>query len=159
MSIMAWRAPGSARIEMRGCMATWYEESSEAARQPRADAMLAQHVLGSVSAEVAVLDHDGKIVMINEAWERFARENAAGQSRELGVGANYLEICRSESGESAEGAKDVFKGLAEVLSGNRRDFSFEYPCHSHAVRRWFLLQATGIGLSARRGRTASHRHH
>jgi PAS domain S-box-containing protein len=105
--------------------------------------MIGMRVLGSLSAEVAVVDREGRIIMTNEAWERFARENAAGQSQNLGVGANYLEVCRSASGESAEGAKDVLKGMEEVLSRKRRDFSFEYPCHSPAVRRWFLVQVTG----------------
>ena len=107
-------------------------------------AILAQRVLDSLAAEVAVLDHEGKIVMTNEAWERFARENAGGESRSLGVGANYLEVCRSASGESADGANDVLKGVQEVLHRERQKFSFEYPCHSPANRRWFQLQATAI---------------
>jgi PAS domain S-box-containing protein len=128
-------------------MATLSPKSGEAAPQSGGGAMLWQRVLGSVSAEVAVLDHEGTIVMTNDSWERFARENAAGQFQNLGLGANYLEVCRSASGESAEGAKDVLKGLEEVLSRKRRDFSFEYPCHSSAVRRWFLLQATGTNYA------------
>src|SRR5690242_7856094 len=111
-------------------MAALYPKSGEAEPHPGSGAMLAQHLLASLSAEVAVLDHEGKIVLTNEAWERFAHENAAGQSGNLGVGANYLEVCRSASGESAEGAKDVLAGMEEVLSFKRRDFSFEYPCHS-----------------------------
>jgi PAS domain S-box-containing protein len=117
-----------------------YPESSEAAPQPVGGASVAERALGSLFAEVAVLDREGKIVLTNEAWERFARENPADRLPHLGVGANYLKVCRS----AAEGAKEVLEGLEEILSCQRRDFSFEYPCHSPTDRRWFLLQATGI---------------
>ncbi|MFL6351388.1 MAG: ATP-binding protein [Bryobacteraceae bacterium] len=104
--------------------------------------ILAQHVVDCLSAEVAVLDREGKIVMVNAAWERFAsRQNTAEQSQNLGVGANYLAVCRSASGETA---KEVLRGIEEVLSGRRPDFSLEYPCHSPTVRRWFLLQVTSL---------------
>ena len=66
-----------------------------------------------------------------------------------GVGVNYLEVCRTASGESSEGAKEVLAGLQELLSGNNRDFAFEYACHSPTVRRWFLLQANGLNRPAR----------
>lgn len=102
----------------------------------------AQYLIDCLSAEVAVLDRQGNIVMVNAAWERFAsRENPAGPSQNLGVGANYLAVCRSASGENAQ---EVLRGLEEVLSGRRPDFSLEYPCHSSTVRRWFLLQVTSI---------------
>src|SRR5262249_25599367 len=36
---------------------------------------LNQAVLGSLVAHIAVLDRDGNIIAVNEAWKRFAREN------------------------------------------------------------------------------------
>jgi PAS domain S-box-containing protein len=110
---------------------------------------LYQSVIDSVSANIAVLDRRGTIVMTNDAWDRFARENQPRGSDKTGVGVNYLEVCRTASGESSEGAKEVLAGLQEVLSGNNRDFAFEYPCHSPTVRRWFLLQANGLNRLAR----------
>jgi PAS domain S-box-containing protein len=110
---------------------------------------LYQSVIDSVSAEIAVLDRQGTIVMTNDSWDRFARENQARGSEKGGVGVNYLEVCRTASGESSEGAKEVRAGLQEVLSGNKRDFAFEYACHSPTVRRWFLLQANGLKRPAR----------
>ena len=38
---------------------------------------LYQSVIDSVSAEIAVLDRQGTIVMTNDSWDRFARENQA----------------------------------------------------------------------------------
>jgi PAS domain S-box-containing protein len=121
------------------------EKSSELPQHGVGGAVLAEHALGSLFAEVAVLDRAGRIVMTNDAWKRFARLNSPGRTRNLGVGANYLEVCRSASGQNAEGAKEVLNGLEEVLSGRRRDFSHEYSCHSPTDRRWLLLQAAAIG--------------
>jgi len=117
-------------------------------RPLRSRGALARAIIDSIDARVAVLDPKGKIIMTNRAWEQFALENSAGQPEKLGVGANYVRVCRSASGESAEGAKDVLVGLGEVLSGQAQNFCFEYPCHSPTDRRWFLLQATGLGSRA-----------
>jgi PAS domain S-box-containing protein len=111
--------------------------------------VLYQSIIDSVSAEIAVLDGQGTIVMTNESWDRVACENQARGSDKAGVGVNYLEVCRTASGESSEGAKEVLVGLQEVLSGNNRDFAFEYACHSPTVRRWFLLQVNGLERPAR----------
>jgi len=110
---------------------------------------LYQSVINSVAAEIAVLDGQGTIVMTNDSWDRFARENQARGIIKAGVGVNYLEVCRTASAEGSEGAEEVLAGLQEVLSGNNRDFAFEYTCHSPAVRRWFLLQANGLKRPAR----------
>jgi PAS domain S-box-containing protein len=118
--------------------------SKEATAHRAGDDTLAHRAISSLFAQVAVIDREGQIVLINEAWERFARDNAADGTGNLGVGANYLAVCRSACDESAEAANEVLKGVEDVLSGQRRAFSFEYPCHSPRERRWFLLQANGI---------------
>src|SRR5580765_1421520 len=89
-----------------------------------------RHMVDSLASQLAVLDREGNIILVNEAWKRFARENAAGDLQNYCVGLNYLEVCSSASGVSAEGAKDIQAGLEEVLSGARERFFFEYPCHS-----------------------------
>src|SRR5205085_2731033 len=104
-----------------------------------------RHLVDSLAAQLAVLDRDGNIVLVNEAWKRFARENASSDLQNYGVGLNYLRICSSASGVAAEGARDISAGLAEVLSGARERFFFEYPCHSATASRWFVLQATRLG--------------
>jgi PAS domain S-box-containing protein len=111
---------------------------------PDSDWTLTRRFVDSVASELVVLDREGNIILTNEAWKRFARENAADGPQNFGVGLNYLEVCSSASGVAAEGAKDIQVGLEEVLSGDRERFSFEYSCHSPTARRWFLLQATRL---------------
>ena len=100
--------------------------------------------MNALLAELAVIDRKGSIVLTNEAWSRFANNNAADGRLTAGVGLNYLDICRSASGDGSGGAREVLAGLEDVLSGKRQEFCAEYPCHSPTERRWFLLQVTRL---------------
>src|SRR5512133_3637923 len=57
---------------------------SEAAKQAA--------ILNALPAHIALLDTQGRIISVNEAWRRFASANAL-QSPGYGIGLNYLEIC------------------------------------------------------------------
>ena len=120
-------------------------------------------VLASIPSHIAVLSADGTIVTTNAAWDRFARENgdvSAGLTA-CGAGTNYLAICRSAAGPEARQAREVAQGIEDVLSGRRDEFRLEYPCHSPARRRWFLLTVTPLAVgegapAPRRGAVVSH---
>src|SRR5437764_1204426 len=70
---------------------------------------LALAILNSLTANIAVLDHHGTIIMVNEAWTRFARENSPNPSHleRTGIGANYLEVCRTSQGAFGEEAQEA----------------------------------------------------
>jgi PAS domain S-box-containing protein len=112
-------------------------------------------VLNSLAATIAVLDKQGNIIAVNDAWRRFARENGASASLESGVGLNYLEVCRTASGFSAEGAQECLTGLGAVLDDGLGEFESEYPCHSSSEQRWFLLRAVPL-LDTEGGLVISH---
>ena len=117
-----------------------------------------QAVLDAVTAQVAVLDREGRIVAINEPWRRFAMDNSGATGRpapHTGLGANYLAICRAARGESAEGAIEAHDGIQAVLAGKAKTFSLEYPCHSPQAKRWFSLTVTPLGVE-RGGAVVSH---
>ncbi len=92
--------------------------------------------IDALSSHVAVLDENGVIVTVNEAWRRFADANEYA-GRDHGVGANYLTVSGQDCGENAATA-----GLADVLAGRRAYFEVEYACHSPTEERWFVLRAT-----------------
>ncbi len=79
-------------------------------------------ILDSLPAHIALIDGSGRIVAVNEAWRRFARENGL-RAEGAGVGADYIEVCRTATGPSAEGAHLVAEGLRELLKGTRRGFA------------------------------------
>jgi len=118
-------------------------ERKQAEEALRASEEFNRVVLDSLSAHIAVLDREGTIVAVNRAWQHFAIDNASAGSCGLGVGANYLTVCRLASGESAE-ARQTLDGIGDVLAGQRELFETEYPCHSPAGPRWFAMRVTPL---------------
>ncbi|MBC7917266.1 MAG: PAS domain S-box protein [Rhodoferax sp.] len=107
-----------------------------------------QSILNSVSAEIAVLNHSGVIVAVNEPWQRFALENGLepGTLAPLtGVGANYLQVCQPIDDTTKDrDAANARSGIQDVLNGTVASFNMEYPCHSPKEQRWFNLSATPL---------------
>jgi PAS domain S-box-containing protein len=107
-------------------------------------------ILDSVSAHLAVLDRDGNIIRVNEAWRRFARANAAATTEgyaATGEGTNYLAVCDASCGDGAPGSAEAAAGIRGVLVGSLPSFSLEYPCHAPSRPRWFLMSATPLAVS------------
>lgn len=100
-----------------------------------------QATLDSLSAHIAILDSEGTVVAVNNAWRQFAKANGF-RGEGCGLGANYLAVCEAATGPDAEEAPLVVNGLREVLSGAKDEFYLEYPCHSPEEPRWFSLRAT-----------------
>ena len=100
-------------------------------------------------AHVTVLDGHGGIMTVNDAWERFGRENGLDPSYRF-AGVNYPEVCERAigAGHGGEGAREAFDGLKRVLGGDDDRFSLVYPCHAPQQQRWFLMYARPIGAGA-----------
>ncbi|WP_166176147.1 ATP-binding protein [Rubrobacter tropicus] len=104
--------------------------------------LFARSALDGLSAHVAVLDETGVIVATNRAWREFAAANATVDLENLMEGANYLEVCDSASGPSADEAPRVAEAIRAIISGDLDSFELEYPCHSPDERRWFVERVT-----------------
>jgi PAS domain S-box-containing protein len=103
---------------------------------------LNQAVLGSLSAHIAVIDGEGNVIAVNEAWERFAG-GTAGWAAGDKIGGKYLTVCRGE--EASEGEpQEALAGVREVLGGERPNFMYEYSCDAPGERRWFLMVVTPL---------------
>jgi PAS domain S-box-containing protein len=100
-------------------------------------------LLDALPAHVALLDADGVIVTVNEAWRRFADDNGLRDANH-GVGRNYLDVCDPAPGPGAAAIAEVAAGLRAVRAGESSEFSIEYPCDSPTEQRWFLLTATPL---------------
>ncbi len=109
---------------------------------------LSREILDSLTAGVAVVDHNGVICEVNQAWRRFCAENG-GSDEKTGLGVNYLEVCRSAQGEDWLLAARASAGIEEVLAGSRDVFRLEYPCHSPTQQRWFLLYVSRLANDSR----------
>jgi len=111
-----------------------------------------QAVLNSVTAEMAVLDAQGVIVTVNQAWHNQRSANA-----EFAPGANYLVACRSLAHtEAAEaGQMTAEQGIQAVLCGQLPRFYIELPHHNAALQRWYSMSVTPLVQGEQRGAVVS----
>ena len=116
---------------------------------------LIRAVLNSMTAHIAVLNKQGTIVEVNQAWERFARDNQRTETDQTGVGVNYLDICRQAVKSGVDEAAVALTGISAVLDGSQSWVSLEYPCHSPTQKRWFFMVATPL-LTKSGGAVVSH---
>gem|GEM_PF-1086059 len=113
-------------------------------------------VMDSLTSTIAVLNRDGEIIRINEAWRRFALDNGADARTSAGVGLNYLVACMPATLAGDPDAHAVVEGIRGVLAGRLPHFSLEYPCDSPARPRWFALRVTPLRGMERGGVVLSH---
>lgn len=96
--------------------------------------------LDALSDQVVVLDGEGDIVYVNQAWADFGEENGL-SSADACLGMNYLAACDVQNGDG-EFALAAIRGIRALLAGKEEHFRMEYPCHSPDMKRWFSMRAT-----------------
>lgn len=104
-------------------------------------------ILDALDVHVVLLDKEGVILQTNRAWDDFAAQNpgeGGAIPKQVGLGANYLVVCQAASGASAENAYAAYRGIRDVLTGKKRLFTLEYPCHSPFEQRWFVMKVTAL---------------
>lgn len=113
-------------------------------------------IINSLSEHVAVIDNHGKIIKVNQAWNRFASNNGGADSA-VSIGANYLEICETTNHPTERTqAIEVADGLRSILDGSQQAFKHEYACHSPTEERWFILDAVPL-YGSHQGAVVIHR--
>jgi len=102
-------------------------------------------ILNSLVQHIAVIDALGNIVMVNQRWCDFARDNGASAEYQDWIGLNYLDICGGAPAHGfGEEALAAQTGIRDVLNGSRSEFSIEYPCHSPTEKRWFIMHVSPL---------------
>ena len=99
-------------------------------------------VLGSLRDQIAVLDRRGEIIAVNDGWTRFAEEN---QGRNVGVGANYLDVCENAITDYPDARKSL-DGILSVVDGKAHQYREEYLSETPTGERWFVLSVTPLRL-------------
>ena len=98
-------------------------------------------ILDALSAHVCVVNEEGLILTVNDAWKTFAAANAL-QSGKVLQGANYLSVCDMAANNGCQDAAAFAEGLRTVLRGELVEYCQEYDCHSHDTERWFMVRVT-----------------
>jgi PAS domain-containing protein len=85
--------------------------------------------------EIALLDRDGIIVWVNQAWQAFATANG-GEPASTGPGVSYLDVCAAARDDPV--ATRVRGAVRQALTGDLPgSLTVEVPCHSPGMARWY----------------------
>jgi diguanylate cyclase (GGDEF)-like protein/PAS domain S-box-containing protein len=108
-----------------------------------ADAAKQAAILNALPAHIILLDTQGFILSLNDAWHLPGCRNAL-IDPQYGIGVNYLAACAALKGANAADARTAATGIRAVLAGTLPRYSFEYSCRSSTERWWFLLSVTPL---------------
>jgi diguanylate cyclase (GGDEF)-like protein/PAS domain S-box-containing protein len=100
---------------------------------------MARSTLNGLSAQVCIVDLDGNIVAVNDAWREFAR-SAGADPATVHEGTNYFAASRCSHCD--RDLQVVMAGFRSVASGEQPLFRMEYRCHGPQRRRWVELRIT-----------------
>ncbi len=121
-------------------------------------------ILSSMSAQITVLDRQGTIIAVNDAWTEFGRANGVRDETTISPGANYLEVCRRAAADERSDAREVLEGIQAVCDARRNVFEHQYQCDGPDAQRWFdmkvlpLRRPEGGAVVTHRDTTAERRH-
>ncbi len=111
-------------------------------------------VLDSLSPEIALLDRTGRILFVNAAWRRFARESGLGLA-DGGVGTSYLAPCDAAAAEVPV-AGEAAARIREAIAGRDEEVQLPYTLDCSDGVRWFILRVTALGEGEKRRVVVSH---
>ncbi len=114
-----------------------------------------EDILNSVQAEIAVVDRQGVILAVNDAWRRFGVNNGRGESAcRSDIGSNYLAA--GSVAHDSSPSHDATQGVLAVLQGRLPSFHLDYPCHTPCQLRWFRMNVTPLGRTEIQGASITH---
>jgi signal transduction histidine kinase len=99
-------------------------------------------ILNAFLDSLALVDKQGTILAVNRAWKQFAAENGADPDS-FAEGADYFSagwVTRI----SDPHAREIRKGMSEVLEGSRKSFEAEHPFQGREGLRWFLTRVCKV---------------
>ncbi|RFC55288.1 PAS domain S-box protein [Brumimicrobium aurantiacum] len=112
--------------------------------------------LNGLTEHIVVLNDQGEIILTNKAYKKFGERNGV-DSKTTIEGVNYIQICEDAIGDFSKGATPFANGIKDVLSGKRKYFEMEYPCHSPIEKRWFLGRVTPIQIEGKMHAVITHK--
>jgi hypothetical protein len=106
------------------------------AQVPGKDVLAA--TIDALHANIAILDHAGSIIAVNDKWRQFGSRSKAASDY---VGLNYLDVCSRAAVRGDSSAARVEAGLRRLLNGDAQTFGHAYVC----AERTFRMSARHLG--------------
>jgi signal transduction histidine kinase/ABC-type uncharacterized transport system substrate-binding protein len=106
--------------------------------------LLKDAILSSLSGDVAVIDHNGKILGTNAWAEHNENHNGMFSEEESVQGANILDVYQRSTHMTDPLGTQVADGIRAVLEGQLPQFEVEWSQESPGGMRWFITSATPV---------------
>lgn len=126
---------------------------SQREAEGRLDRTLLDGILAALPQHIALLDGDGELLHVNDAWLDFAIRQG-GDVRGY-VGESYIRVLESAADQDEE-AREMLEGLRAVLDGDRDRFEMEYPCPTLQGELWFQVAVSPVAGEIGRHLVVSH---
>lgn len=97
-------------------------------------------IFDSISAQIAVLDHAGSIVLTNAPWRRYGGECGINQP----IGLSYLALLEKCLIVDPATLSTVAAGMAALAAGDVSTFHAPIPIQSRCGRWWFTIRITPV---------------
>ena len=134
-----WSPRLVARLGAAGELIAGAMARARAARALREGELLNRAVLASLSTQIAILDANGTIIRVNDAWRQRAFSAEVGVAHDAFLGQNYLDECLRAEERGCGEAAEVRHGIESVLDRGAWHFRHEYNWSSPDVR-WYELR-------------------
>ena len=112
-------------------------------------------ITNALPASIALLDNEGFILEVNDAWRNFMGSNGF-MGRDYAINDNYLALTKQATGEQQKDGNEVSKGLAAVLNGEVKDFVYEYSCEAPETKQCFRMIANRMPGNETAGTVVMH---
>ncbi len=100
----------------------------------------AQAILNSSPVQRAVLDQKGVIVLVNDAWSRFAAENSPAGTQLRAIGLDYPSVSNVAVGKPrGEDAVRAWAGIKSVLHKECAHFALDYSAKFRGEHHWYRM--------------------
>ena len=106
---------------------------------------LEEAILASLSAHVAILDREGTVIAVNDAWMEFGRVNGVESESSIAEGSSYTRVAAAAARNGYPGANDALS-LIQTACGGGPGGQVEYRCDSLDHERWFLMTAQPLRM-------------
>ncbi len=98
-------------------------------------------VLNSLSSQIAVIDRSGKLIAVNDSWNKFAAKNKQTTLQRTAVGSNFFDVCTRAIANYDKTAAKAMWGIIDVFDDSRSSFYMEYACAQTENPCWFGMRA------------------
>ena len=111
--------------------------------------------LDTMDQEIVVLDENGRVIYVNEAWSRYAGRLTQ-QPASSWIGLGYKEAAQRALGLSELETDKAAKQMLAMLRGQIDHFSEEIPGRSDTGEHWMILRAAAFRQAGQTRAVAVH---